>query len=112
MAEGGSGKTIFERKWEFNLDTVHELIDDWTSCSLDTCDEDLDNLVREVNVHHHTSSYQKRGNCRFNFPRLPSNRTIVAMPLDAPENETDDEKKVRKIKIDDATKLLSQIKML
>ena len=103
-------KPYLKENGEFNLDTVHELIDKWTSCSLDTGDEDLDNLVKEVNVHHHTSSCQKRGNCRFNFPRLPSNRTIVAMSLDASENETDDEKKVRQRRIDDATKILSTVK--
>ena len=81
---------------EFNLETVHELIDTWTSCSLDTGDEELDDLVKEVNTHHHTSSCQKKGFCRFNFPRLPSRRTIVATPLEVPENETVEEKKARK----------------
>ena len=95
---------------EFNLETVHELIDMWTSCSLDTGDKELDDLVKEVNTHHHTSSCQKKGFCRFNFPRLPSRRTIVATPLEIPENETVEETKARKKVIDEASKILSTVK--
>ena len=51
-------KPYLKENEEFNLETVPQLIDEWTSCSLDTDDEDLNNLVREVNVHHHTRSYQ------------------------------------------------------
>ena len=49
---------------ELNLETVHELIDKWTTVSLDTGDEGLDNLVKDVNVHYHTSSCQKQENHR------------------------------------------------
>ena len=80
---------------EFNPETFPKLIDEWTSCSLNTGDEELDTLVKEVNVHHHTSSCQKRGQCRFNFPRLPSKRIIVALPLEPSENKSEDEKKAR-----------------
>ena len=33
-------KPYLKENGEFNLDTVHELIDKWTSCSLDTGDEE------------------------------------------------------------------------
>ena len=95
---------------EFDLEKVPELIDFWTSCSLDTGDEDLNNTVKEVNVHHHTKSCQKKGFCRFNFPRLPSKRTIIATPLEMPENETTEEKKLRTEKLTRASKLLSMVK--
>ena len=95
---------------DFNLDTVHELVDLWTSCSLDNEDEDLNNIVKEVQIHHHTASCQKKGSCRFNFPRLPSKRTIIARPLESPENETLDEKKARTKKIDNASKILIKVK--
>ena len=64
------------------LDTkVPELIDKWISCSLATGNEELDKLVKEVNVHKHTKSCQKGNNpCRFNYPRLPSNRTLISNP--------------------------------
>ena len=103
-------KPYLKENGEFNLDTVHELIDMWTSCSLNTGDEELDNLVKEVNVHHHTSSCQKRGHCRFNFPRLPSRRTIIASPLEAPENETPEEKIAREEKIAKASAILVKVK--
>ena len=73
---------------EFLDSKVPDLIDQWISCSLDTGDEDLNKLVKEVNVHKHTKSCQKGTNpCRFSFPRLPSNRTLISNPL--PEEELD-----------------------
>ena len=89
-------RPYLDENGDFNLDTVPELIDEWSSCSLNTGDEELDTLVKEVNVHHHTKSCQKKGTCRFNFPRLPSRRTLIAKPLDIPENETAEEGKAKK----------------
>ena len=103
-------KPYLKENGEFDLEKVPELIDFWTSCSLDTGDEDLNNTVKEVNVHHHTKSCQKKGFCRFNFPRLPSKRTIIATPLQMPENETTEEKKLRTEKLAKASKLLSKVK--
>ena len=51
------------------------------SVSLDTDNETLNDLVNEVNTHRHTKSCRKgKSNCRFNFPRLPSRKTIIACP--------------------------------
>jgi hypothetical protein len=62
------------------------------SCPLDTGHDELNKLVSEVNVHSHTSSCQ-RGTlaCRFNFPKLPSDETLIASPLptDLSEEERD-----------------------
>ena len=77
---------------QFDDAKVPELIDQWTSCSLDTGNDELNKLVAEVNVHRHTPSC-KKGNstCRFSFPRLPSNKTLIAGP---PSSElSEDEKK-------------------
>ena len=73
------------------LDTeVPELIDEWISCSLDTGDEELNKLVREVNVHKHTKSCQKgNDSCRFSFPRLPSKKTLISNPLSEEEISKD-----------------------
>ena len=65
---------------------IGHFINQWISCSLDTGDKNLNDLVKKVNVHKQTKSCQ-RGNkiCRFDFPKLPSNRTLIAKPL--PEEE-------------------------
>ena len=67
---------------EYKDDEVTRLIDKWVSCSLDTGSENLNLLVQEVNEHHHTHSCQKgkSNGCRFNFPRLPSKKTLIAHP--------------------------------
>ena len=64
---------------------VIDLIDDWISCSLKTGDPKLDRIVEDVNTHKgHTKSCRKHGTkCRFNFPRPPSNKTILAKPIDS-----------------------------
>ena len=38
---------------------ITELIDEWVSVSLDTGYAPLNDLVKEVNVHHHTNSCKK-----------------------------------------------------
>ena len=49
-------------------------------------DEKLNNLVKEVNIHKHSKSCQKGSNpCRFSFPRLPSNRTLISNPISEEE---------------------------
>ena len=63
-------------------DNITELIDKWVSESLDTGCTPLNDLVKEVNVHHHTKSCKKgTSTCRFSFPRLPSDKTLIAYPI-------------------------------
>ena len=80
-------KKYKDDKGEFVDDKIPELIDEWISCSIDTGSKDLDQLVKELNIHKHTKSCQKGKNisCRFSFPRLPSNRTLIAKPLSEEE---------------------------
>ena len=67
---------------EFIDAKLPELIKKYISCSTNTGDETLDDTVKEVNVHRHSKSCQKKeGFCRFNFPRLPSDRCLIAKPL-------------------------------
>ena len=70
----GNGNFIDEK--------VTGLIDDYISVSLESKDESLNDVVRQVNTHKHTKSCQ-RGNkqCRFDFPKLPSEKTLIAKPL-------------------------------
>ena len=59
------------------------------SCSTcDLKDEDLADTVDKVQRHRHkgnveknTGCYKRGKTCRFNFPRLPSEKTIIAQPL-------------------------------
>ena len=76
---------------EYDDKEITKLIDKWISCSLDTGNDELNKLVSEVNVHSHTSSCQ-RGTlaCRFNFPKLPSDETLIASPL--PTDLSDEER--------------------
>lgn len=55
--------------------------------------KDLDKLVKEVNIHHCTNSCKKYGEfCRYGFPRLFTNKTIISNPL--PNEMNEDEKKL------------------
>ena len=63
-------------------DNITELIDKWVSVSLETKNPSLNDLVKEVNVHHHTNTCKKgTTTCRFSFPRLPSDETLIAYPI-------------------------------
>ena len=77
------------------------LIDEWSSCSLQTGNSDLDSIVKEVNVHKHkpTCRPEKDKECRFDFPKLPSDKTLVAHPL--PKDVSDEERKsiLKKVKL-------------
>ena len=103
---------------EFSDSKVPALINKWISCSLDTGNEDVRKLVKEVNVHKHTNSCKKGNNpCRFSFPRLPSNKTLISNPL--PEDDLDkisDDKKKKEAKAalekkkNDAKEILEKVK--
>ena len=55
-------------------------VDKFVSVSLR--DPSTRDIVKSVNVHHHTHTCRKKGsNCRFYFPRLPSRMTMIATPL-------------------------------
>ena len=78
---------------EYDDKEIVKLIDKWISCSLDKGNDDLNKLVSEVNVHNHTNSFQRGTlSCRFNFPKLPSDQTLIASPLytDLSDEERDE----------------------
>ena len=61
--------------------TLEKFVDTFISCSLD--DEDLVDIVESVQKHSHTHTCYKKGpSCRFGFPKFPSERTIIAQPMD------------------------------
>ena len=66
-----------------------------------------DALVKDVNVHNHTKSCQKGGlGCRFDFPRLPSEETLIANPIADDELETEESKK----KLEHSKQILKTVK--
>ena len=84
---------------EYDDEKITQLIDKWISCSLDTGDNELDSIVAEVNTHSHTKSCQKGNSvCRFNFPRYPSNKTLIAVPLPSDLSEEERKEKLSKYK--------------
>ena len=67
-------------------------IDSFVCCKIRI--EGLGNIIG-VQIHHHTKSCIRNGVCRFEFPRYPSEITIIAQPLDKKlftKNEEFDEK--------------------
>ena len=59
---------------------VEAFVDRYVFCQLPE-DEDLHNLLLTVQRHTHSAACRKHGQtCRFNFPRPPCPRTIVAVP--------------------------------
>ena len=67
----------------FDIDQISILrtfIDTFISCSLQN--KTVSQIVKEVQIHHHTKTCHKYGSkCRFNFPKFPSEETIIAQPL-------------------------------
>ena len=82
---------------ELNTALIH-LINKWVSCSKSTKDKKLNDIVSETQMHKHTKkSCLKRGyGCRFNFPRPPSNRTMISRPINElyPEEDNDGQQKI------------------
>ena len=81
------------------------LIDRITTVSLNNSDKSLNELVRKLQTHYHKKTCWRFQKCRFSFPRLPSDETIIATPL--PESM---DKEERKVKIATAKKILTAVK--
>ena len=70
-----------ERLDDAQCDTVANFVDSFTTCSLHT--ENVAEIVAEVQIHNHSKTCRKKGNdCRFGYPKFPSDRTIIAQALD------------------------------
>ena len=79
-------------------DVMAKFVDKFVSCSLQ--DEDLQETVQDVQKHSHkgswekkTGCYKKGRTCRFNFPRFPSEKTIIAQPLNSEDPDYEAKKK-------------------
>ena len=72
---------------------ICEFVDEYVSATIPVEDDNLQNLVTELQRHSCSASCKKRGNsCRFNFPRPPSEETILARPEQT--KDIDSEQKV------------------
>ena len=67
--------------YEYNKD-VTKLIDQTITCELPQ-DIEKRKAVKDLQSHSHSKSCRKKGaTCRFDFPKLPSNETIISLPVD------------------------------
>jgi hypothetical protein len=80
-------------------DCLTSFTDSFVTCSLEN---DVAEIVSEVQHHSHTPSCKKYGNkCRFNFPKYPSDRTIICYKLNKEEFQCEQEYSARKREIKD-----------
>ena len=66
-------------------EALKNFVDEFTTVSTNknVVGETVSKIVLEVNKHSHTKSCQKHeSQCRFLFPRYPSTKTIIAVPLE------------------------------
>ena len=70
--------------------SVTEFADEFISVSLENQDPEINTIVKKVNIHRHTKSCRKKNlPCRFDFPKPPSEKTLIARP--PPDDMPDDE---------------------
>ncbi len=109
--EAGLIKASFEKiKSEYILSYDEEnaltmFIDKHVTC--DKYNPLSEEIANKVNVHRHSRSCHKKGtSCRFNFPRLPSLKTIISVPARILEKDEDKRKKL----IMDSKTILNKVK--
>ena len=64
-------------KLGYSDEDVKSFIDNYVSCSLPEYDEELQNLVESLQVHHHLQSCRRKAGCRFHYPKPPSPSTVI-----------------------------------
>merc|ERR1712051_778686 len=86
-----------------------KLLESLVSVELPDDNDELLNIVGTVQRHDHTKSCLKyNGRCRYGFPKLPSEKTILAKPLEEPDLEKRKEKiEAAKVTLKKAMELLN-----
>ena len=90
-------------------EVVAEFIDKYITCQIPSQDEnpELYSLVTSVLKHHHTATCRKKGiACRFNYPKMPSQDTMIACEL-----ETED-MQIKQTTVKSASEVLSNVMMV
>ena len=91
---------------EWEKDSICMFADKFISCSLK--DPRVRDIVKAVNVHHHTKTCRKYScDCRFFFPRFPSLETIVSVPIRMWNNISPEEQDSL---VEESNRILSQVK--
>ena len=88
-----------ERLNKAERDITAKFVDAFVTCSLEI--KEVSKLVEEVQKHSHSHSCRKYGTqCRFGFPKFPSERTIISQPLDKEDfqSETAFKKEKKRLK--------------
>ena len=69
-----------EDGFDYDLNKLPDLVDKFVTCEVPE-DSFMKKLVEELQTHSHSKSCKKKGSfCRFDYPKLPSKRTIIAQP--------------------------------
>ena len=63
---------------------VCDFIEKYVSCGIPCKNDEIHEKILKIQKHSHSSYCRKKGTCRFNFPKPPSDRMIIAKP---PESE-------------------------
>ena len=109
-----AGKVGFNLDEEIDRKMVAKLIDEMISCEIPSEEEDkeLNEFVPLLQKHRHTDTCFKKSkiNCRFGFPKLPSEETLVAIPIDEKFPEMSKERK--KKKLEKYTSILEKAKII
>ena len=95
-------KIQFDLDEKNDRDMVVKLVDLMISCKIPKKekDETLNDYVPKLQKHRHSGTCWKKGklNCRFGFPKLPSEKTLIAIPIDERFPKWSKEKKEEKLK--------------
>ena len=68
--------------FQYNTEKVISLIDKHISCRMPE-DQELRQLVQDLQIHRCSKTCKKKGpKCRFGFPKLPSEETLISEPID------------------------------
>ena len=97
--------SLIEGTFEFNTESenLQKLIDRFVTCELPE-EPKLRATVVELQTHKCTQTCWKKGpKCRFGYPRLPSNETLISIPID----KTNDEEKK---KLKDSKAILTEVR--
>ena len=77
-----------EGTYEYDTDKLPELVNKIVTCELPWLAQDLPDypsrrVVQDLQSHTCSKTCKKKGtNCRFNYPRMPSEETIISLPID------------------------------
>ena len=92
MKDDAIGPYLVDGSSEFT-EKVPDLIDKFVSCSLPDDEQDR-KIVQDLQSHKCTKTCTKKGpHCRFGFPKLPSNKTLIAHPKDKCDEDGQEELK-------------------